>query len=268
MKRLKLLLSLSVVTLIFGANLAMPLAAQEEMMVRVYPNEVGVDLQYGGANLIIDGITPSNTEVIVKVTAPAQEVRLSKKGPVAGIFYMTVERAKVENMPAFYFVLSSGPIQNLLTPEDEKRLCIDKYFECLTRVGEVTTDEKPSTKITNPDMQREYIFGLLDLKKSEKLYDIERGKVYVEDKDWSTSFHLPADAPVGKYTIESYAVNPNTKQVVAQAATTFEVKQVGLVDSLAKMAKENGLLYGILAVVLAIAAGLGVGFIFKEGGAH
>jgi len=41
------------------------------------------------------------------------------------------------------------------------------------------------------------------------------------------------------------------------------------VKSLAEMAKNNGALYGLLSIILALGSGLGVGLVFrKSGGAH
>jgi F0F1-type ATP synthase membrane subunit c/vacuolar-type H+-ATPase subunit K len=44
------------------------------------------------------------------------------------------------------------------------------------------------------------------------------------------------------------------------------VEQVGMVKSLAGMAKENAALYGGLSILAALGAGFGVGLVFRKGG--
>jgi len=50
----------------------------------------------------------------------------------------------------------------------------------------------------------------------------------------------------------------------SEAAITVEL--TGVVAQLAKMSSDNRAMYGILSIVVAIAAGFGVGMIFKKGG--
>jgi hypothetical protein len=54
--------------------------------------------------------------------------------------------------------------------------------------------------------------------------------------------------------------------VVERASTKMLVEQAGLVAALSGMATNHAALYGIMAVVVALVAGLGVGAIFKKGG--
>jgi hypothetical protein len=61
-----------------------------------------------------------------------------------------------------------------------------------------------------------------------------------------------------------YAVKEG--KVVEQATSKVLVEQVGVVKGLAGMAKNNGALYGILAIIAALGAGFGVGMVFKKGG--
>jgi hypothetical protein len=51
-------------------------------------------------------------------------------------------------------------------------------------------------------------------------------------------------------------------QVVGQGEGTFELARGGLVEFVASLAETHGLAYGVLAVVVAVASGLLVGFLF------
>ena len=56
---------------------------------------------------------------------------------------------------------------------------------------------------------------------------------------------------------------------IESAKADVDVEQVGVVKSLADMAKHNGGLYGIFSIVAALGAGFGVSMVFrKRGGTH
>jgi hypothetical protein len=50
--------------------------------------------------------------------------------------------------------------------------------------------------------------------------------------------------------------------VVTRAQSTFELEEAGFVAFVSSLADTHGLAYGIFAVVIAVAAGLLVGFLF------
>ena len=76
----------------------------------------------------------------------------------------------------------------------------------------------------------------------------------------STTFQIPTRAPPATYAIQLLAFCDG--QVAEHLTGSFTLEQgtfAGFMDSLAT---EYGLLYGVFAVVLALAAGLLVGLIF------
>ena len=74
--------------------------------------------------------------------------------------------------------------------------------------------------------------------------------------------------PPGKYEIVVYNLN-NKHQIENLEKDFFEVKLTGFPKFISDMAFNHSLIYGILAVIIAILAGFVMGFIFKDkGGAH
>jgi hypothetical protein len=53
---------------------------------------------------------------------------------------------------------------------------------------------------------------------------------------------------------------------VEQAEAKVNVEQIGLVKTLATMAKNSAAFYGILSIGIALGAGFGVGLVFRKGG--
>ena len=89
--------------------------ADEETALVVSPQTVDIGLGFSGADVTIGGTTPEGADVVLVVDGPVDSVKMRKKGKVMGLFWMTVEQAEVEDMPAFHIVRSSEPIEHLLS---------------------------------------------------------------------------------------------------------------------------------------------------------
>ena len=57
-------------------------------------------------------------------------------------------------------------------------------------------------------------------------------------------------------------------QLVGYGKDVIQIKKVGLENWLTETSQNNPVFFGIMAVLIAMAAGLTVGFIFKKGGHH
>jgi len=105
----------------------------------------------------------------------------------------------------------------------------------------------------------------LDFKKKEKLYAVQEGAVKVNaDGSYQLTLAWPFQAPPGTYKVETITAKDGHVTGRSEAAITVEL--TGVVAQLAKMSSDNRAMYGILSILVAIAAGFGVGMIFKKGG--
>jgi hypothetical protein len=111
----------------------------------------------------------------------------------------------------------------------------------------------------------------LELKKSEELYDTLPGALKIGNSPEGRvtlkgTFLLPAKVPPGNYRVRLSVVQDG--KVLEQKNEELEVKMVGFPALLASLAYEYGSFYGILAVLIAIATGFIMGFLFKGKAEH
>jgi hypothetical protein len=259
--------------------------ADEEAGVQVSPGTVEVGVNFGGADVTLSGEAPEGTDVVMTVGGPLDSVKLMKKGKVLGLFWMIVDQAEVKNMPTFHVVLSSRPIDEVLSREEQVRLGVDPVASRILDRAEVVDpdDERP----VSAEKAAEFTTALRDIYIKDRRYAPcvschlvppgagaahmgamapSDGDIRLEDGRWQASVSLPSDAPLGDYSVQVYYVRGG--QVVGGDSATFNVKKVGLVDSLGTMAEDNAVLYGAMSLAIAIAIGLTIGFIFPRRGAH
>ena len=127
-----------------------------------------------------------------------------------------------------------------------------------------------SDKIESPAMEvdaRKWFPEFVKFKEKDRLYTVQAGTVtrtdaggYRLEVDW------PFQAPPGDYAVEVFAVSGG--RVVEHGECTLTVARSGMVARLSTLAFNSAPLYGLIAIVVAMASGFAVGAVFKGGGGH
>ncbi|MFN3480220.1 MAG: TIGR02186 family protein [Thermodesulfovibrionales bacterium] len=238
-----------------------PSRSSAELTIKANHDHIKVDFFYHGDEVTVSGTSDPGVDIIVKIASPESHQVFKKKGKMAGLLWMNVGTLNFENVPNLYFLHSTKRIEDILSFEEMDKEIIG--YDALMRHTEI----KPIS--AEGDKER-WFKEFLRFKEASRIYNVMSGDVIVNEKGNKQDYYIklpwPYQAQPGKYTVTVYAVKD--KRVAEKASTTVNVEQVGIVKTLAQMAKENGALYGIISIIVAIAAGFGVGMIFRKGGAH
>ena len=222
---------------------------------------IEVGLRYNGDRIDFSGSLAGTgaDAVIAKLTSPAETVKINVKGRV-GPFWMNTRQYEVENVPSMYQVQASSPLEEITTPElaEELQLGFDTIKEQM---------KYHILKGTDEGNDAETIFqGLMQIKVEDGLYAIDdTGRIEIKDGGkFDYYFDFPPDAKPGHYTVDYFLIKD--KKLVGKASDEIHIKKVGLVAYIAMASEEQPVLYGICAVLIALGAGLAVGFVFKDTG--
>ncbi len=223
---------------------------------------IEVGLRYNGDRIDFFGTLAGSEAdaLIVKLTSPAETVKINLKGRV-GPFWMNTRQYQVENVPSMYQVQASEPLDRVTTPELARELGIG--YDTIKNGMKYHI-----LKGTNEENDEEVIFrGLKKIKVDAGLYAIDdTGRIHIKGRKlFNHYFDFPPDAKPGVYNVEYFLLKD--KKLVGKASNTIRIEKVGLVAFIAEAAQKDPMLYGICAVLIALGAGLLVGFIFK-GAAH
>ncbi len=247
--------------LLCGALMALPAGGgAEEMITESTKHHIEVGARFSGERIFFFGTLPDpEAEVVVKlIPAEAHPIKLTRKEKVV-LFWMATKKFKVENMPHIYKIHSSKPLKDILTPETAARYGLG--YDSLKRNMKI---ELLSGRRTEDD--HDVIFrGFIKMKEGENLYRVAEDRIRItKGRLFEHYFTFPDKAKEGTYMVESYAVKNG--RVVGHSKDVIEIRKVGLTAWLYRMAKQSGVLYGIMAVMIALGAGLLVGTVFKGGG--
>ncbi len=238
--------------------LALPAAAQEQIVAGMSQNRVSITADFDGSEILIYGAVKRDApppdggplEVIVTVEGPSAPVDVRRKGRVAGIWVNNAS-VRVASAPSFYAVATSGPLNHILSDIDNLRysITIERVIRAIGISGEA---EKAG----------EFILALLRVRTNEGRYRILEGKVELtEETLFRTDIILPANLTEGEYKVRLFLLRD--KRVIASQERVIGVRKEGLERWIFNLAQEQPLIYGLLSLVLAAVAGWGASAAFR-----
>lgn len=235
--------------------LALP-AAAGELGLGATPSAIRIGALYDGATLHVTGTAPAGSEVVLRVEGAAADQHMKQKGRALGLLWMNLGSLNFEAVPGVYLVTASKPLDQL--GPAAQPFTLDGVR------GEFRVE--PAAADT-PENRSEFV----KLKASEGLYRQVPGGVTLGAEEggvrpFQADIRLPSRLAPGLYTLEAVALKDG--QVTARDQLRVEAKLTGAPSLLSDMAFGHATLYGVLATLIAILAGLGIGLVFQSKGAH
>ncbi len=232
-------------------------AMAEELVTGLSRNRVSISANFEGSEILIFGavkrespIEPGPTGIIVTVEGPKVPLTIRRKDRV-GPIWINDAAMEVDAAPSFYAVNTSGPFDEILNHVDDLRQAITVH-RAIRAVGVVETVPDPSA----------FTEALVRIRGRADLYQTNIGAVTVrEDTLFDTSVSLPANLVEGIYTARIFLTREGT--VISSASSAINVQKVGLERFLYNLAHEDPLVYGVMSLAIAIAAGWGASAVFR-----
>jgi hypothetical protein len=238
-----------------------PSNAWAALTVKANHDDVKIGYNYHGSTVSIGGISDPGVDLILKISSDNASEKMRRKDKVAGFLWMNVEELHLENVPAVYFLRSTKDPAQLL---DAAKLTANGIgYEAITQNAEISP-------LPDPNRKNALFADFIKYQESKNKFSQSVGGIeltpHPEGQAYQTLFDWPYQVSPGDYQVTAYAVKDG--DVVDTAQTNVTVENAGEVKALHDLASNNGALYGIAAIMVAIAAGFGVGMVFRSGGAH
>jgi len=218
-------------------------AAAQELTVDLSEDVVRITTGFAGARLLLFGaIEAPGAEIAVAVRGPSGGEVVRRKERVVGIWLNRAE-ATFFNVPAFYGLAASKPLEEVLTPR--RRRDFQLGAENLVLV---------SKSGPQPGDVQAFREALVRNKQASGLYAIRAEPVrFVGQRLFRTEIALPANVPIGTYSVDVYLIRGG--DVATVRSTRLQVRKSGFETSMYKLAQDFSALYGALAILIAVMAG-------------
>jgi uncharacterized protein (TIGR02186 family) len=233
-------------------------ARAEEVVAALSQDRVSISTSFDGQEILIygavkrDGPEPDAARlgVIVTVSGPDEAVTVRRKARRLGI-WVNVEAIEVERAPSFYAVATTAPLADILSQTEDQRHRIS-VPRALRAVGATATAAEAPR----------FLSALIRVRLADGVYRIAEGDVALREGTlFSTEIALPSDLTEGDYTARILLTRGGA--VVDRYETSIFVRKVGLERLIYNLAHEQPLIYGLLSLAIAIAAGWGASAAFR-----
>jgi uncharacterized protein (TIGR02186 family) len=228
-----------------------PVAA-EELVADLSDHLVEITMGFEGTELLLFGAVEGEGEVVVLVHGPTEDVTVRRKDKV-GPIWMNRDEMSFTGIPAFYRVMSTQLPGGWL-PEavrERHQIGID-HLRFPPRDGEAAAAE---TKVFHD--------ALIRRKQAIGHYGTEVGVVkMLSQRLFRTDVPFPTNVPVGNYTVEVFLIEDG--RVVSAQTTPLYISKTGVLAEIFQFAHDYAAIYGILAIIFAILAGLGANAVFRK----
>lgn len=234
-----------------------PETEPKPISISLSPDEVQIDMSYGGARVRAEGQASAGSKVVVVVRGPDREETFNRKvrmGPI----WVSSGKVHVSRAPTLFLAFSPEPLDRFLGPGviQEHELSEAALMDRIEIDG--------GREGADSSVLREHY---LALKRGRGTYRTVTGGVEIEETDrpqaaYSVNFDWPKTAPPEEYQVTAYECRGG--EVVNQASTALRLVKVGVPADIYALAMQRPSIYGVIAIVLAMGAGLGMDFLAQR----
>ena len=237
-------------------------AGKPQVVADLSTHTVAVRSDFAGTRVMLFGALvgtreegKSRPDLIVVVRGPSRTFKMHRKKRVGPIWVNADERI-FRAAPGYYALLSSRPLKEIAPLDRLQRRGIG--FEALKEHLLATGEGFKSLK-----KAEEYAAALVRLMKKKGLYRTNEQAVrFVGHYLFRATFDLPANVPLGEYEADVYLWRDG--RLLGKFSSVLEIEKRGFERFVYEMAHERPLLYGVAAVIIAIAAGFAAAAVFRK----
>jgi uncharacterized protein (TIGR02186 family) len=238
-------------------------AIAERLVVSLSNHRVAITSNFVGEDLVLFGTIEPNAgktalrtayDIVVTVAGPRQTLRTRRKQRVLGI-WVNVDSREFVRVPSYLAILSNRPVNQIAHPDTLRRLQIGlDNFLLPQRIGPDIAD----TVRDDP-----FRVAFVRLESQQNLYsEIATAVTFLTPTVFRAAIPLPSDVPTGNYAIDVELFSDGT--MVARTNSALEVTKAGIEQYVADAARDNGLIYGLVTMLMALVTGWFASVVFRR----
>ena len=233
------------------------LIAEEQVVLGLSKDRVAITANFDGSDILIFGavkreqaIPDEPLHVIVTVAGPSKPLTVRRKEKRYGIWVNT-DAVEVDAAPSFYAIATSGAWDEVISDTEDLRNHIS-ISRAIRSVG---------APMSVQDAQS-FSDAVIRIRKENGLYQLLENTVALDQQTlFRTSIEMPSNLTEGEYTTRIFLTRGG--KVISELDTAINVQKVGLEKFLFSLSREQPLVYGLLSLFIAIAAGWSASAAFR-----
>lgn len=238
-------------------------AQAEKLVLSLSTHRVAVTSSFVGADLVLFGtVEPdppraamrSAYDIVVTVTGPRATLRTRRKERVLGV-WVNVDSREFIRVPSYLAVLSNRPIPEIVNAETSRRLQL--------ALNQVILTQRVGADFADTVLDDSFRVNFINLKKKAGQYlEESNGVTFLTPTVFRVAIPLPADTATGTYTVDVKLFAGG--QMITRNNTALEVIKTGFEQYVYEASQNHGLLYGIVAAMMALFIGWAGSVVFRR----
>lgn len=233
-----------------------------ELPSAVAEEQITVSSDYRGSYVTVFGVNPDRRgrgDIVVVVRGPSQPATVMRKHRVFGL-WVNGTPVRFSEAPTFFAVLSNRPLRQIASPQAAMEYGLDPAGSA--RLESATGDDADPSA---------YRAALTRLRRAQGLYQEYYGHSAPEQRGGLTMYQgglfravvrLPANAPIAQYHADTYLFRDH--RLISRQRIPISISRVGIERRIHDLATNASMLYGMLTVLLALAAGWIAAYLFRR----
>lgn len=212
---------------------------------------IKINAKFSGKEILLYGARVEAGNVIIVLRGPDNDYIVRKKENIGGIWVNT-SSLEFHNVPQIYRIASSAPLE---------KINADVLFKKMG-IGFDTIDLKPKKSKDSID-EKEFTKALKNKLESDGMFDFDVINLpFLEGTLFRIRLDFPAKIRDGIYTAEIYSFDDG--QLSGMQSIPIHAKKSGMEALIYNHAHEYPALYGLIAILIPVGAGLLAGRLFKK----
>ena len=237
----------------------------QEIVTALSESVISITTSFRGTQLSVFGAIPSRArgranpepDVVVIIRGPAKSVMVRRKERVAGI-WVNRHGVRFDGVPSFYALAGTRALEEI-APEHVLVAHGIGYKALAFQPG---PSERGAGASRAPEIA-EYRLAVLRRREAQGLFrQKEQALDLFGQVLFRAKFDLPATVAPGIYQAEVYLFQNG--RLISHQISPLYIDQYGVERFLHSIAHRRPLLYGLMAVILALSAGLGIASLFRN----
>lgn len=230
----------------------------ESVVLGLSQDEVAITTSFDGSEILIFGAVKREApipggeplHVIVTVAGPSEPITVRRKAHRFGIWVNT-DAVEIDLAPSFYAVATSGPLDEVVSAVEDLR-------HQITVPSAIRSVGAPMSILDSGS----FTDALIRIREGNGLYQSLENQVVIDEQTlFRTRVRMPAALTEGAYETRIFLTRGG--KVVSTYAAEIDVRKVGLERWLFSLSREQPLIYGLMSLAIAIAAGWGASAAFS-----
>lgn len=258
----RLLAALALLLCVAPANAQQTAEIGNDLPAAVAEEQITVSSDYRGSYVTVFGVNPDRRgrgDIVVVVRGPNEGASVMRKRQVFGL-WVNGEAVRFSEAPSFFAVLSNRPLRQIASAESIWRYQLDP-----------AASAQLSSTVPEGGDPSAYRAALVRLRREQGLYQEYSGRALADQRGGLTMYQgglfravvrLPANAPIAQYYADTYLFRDG--RLISSQRVPISIARVGFERRIHDLATNWSLLYGILTVLLALAAGWVAANLFRR----